>query len=238
MFGVSLDTLVQIGLSLAALLMAVILHENAHGRVALLLGDPTAQQQGRLTLNPLAHIDPVGTLLLPIGMALVGLPPFGWARPVPINPGYFREPYRGMMLVALAGPFSNLALSAGSLLALRLLDWGNPGLARLSAGSSLLLIPGLSWSAQLALALFYFLFIFGLINLILALFNLLPIPPLDGSRVLTYLLPPAGRRFMGRIERFALLIAIAVILILRQFHLLAQALTPLINWWFHLTLPG
>jgi len=240
MFGFNLDAdfIIQIVLSFGALLMAVVLHENAHGRVAQRLGDPTAQQMGRLTLNPLAHIDPVGSLVVPVGMALVGLPPFGWARPVPINPLYFPRPYFGMMLVALAGPLTNLTMMGLSALILRLLDLGYPDAAQLVNSSSHLLVPGVGFGMQLLLGVFYFLLVFGLVNLILALFNLMPIPPLDGSRVLTYFLPEAGRRFMISIERFALFIAIVVIVALQWSHLLSSAFEPLTDWWFRLVLPA
>ncbi len=217
--------------------MAVVFHENAHGRVAQRLGDPTAQQMGRLTLNPLAHIDPIGSLIVPIGMALVGLPPFGWARPVPINPSYFQKPYRGMMLVALAGPLTNLTLMGLSAVALRLLDLSYPDVAQLVNAGPHLIVPRVGFETQFLLGIFYFLFVFGLVNLILALFNLMPIPPLDGSRVLTYFLPEAGRRFMLSIERFALFIAIAIFLVLQWSHLLTRAFEPLTGWWLRLVLP-
>ncbi len=241
MSGFDLDMPLQIALQLAALLAAVILHENAHGRVAWRLGDPTARQMGRLTFNPLAHIDPIGSLILPLGMALVGLLPFGWARPVPINPTYFKKPYWGMMLVALAGPLTNLTLTGLSALALYLLGSGYPQLVELitsylTSPTAHLFTAGTALGEQFLLGTFYFLLVFGLINLILAIFNLMPIPPLDGSRVLTYFLPPAAQRFMIRIEGFALVIAIVVVFALQQSHLLARVFTPVIDWWFHLIL--
>ncbi|MDR7567247.1 MAG: site-2 protease family protein, partial [Armatimonadota bacterium] len=140
-----------------ALLVAVTVHEYAHAYTAVRLGDPTPKRLGRLTLNPLAHLDPWGTLLL----LLAG---FGWAKPVPVNPAYFADPRRGMLMVAAAGPLANLAL-LGALGAL----------AR--AGT----VPELGWLGELWLRLLY-------VNAVLAVFNLLPVPPLDGSRILGALL--------------------------------------------------
>jgi len=107
----------EVVLSLVAVFMAIVLHEVAHGFMALRLGDPTAKSRGRLTLNPLAHIDPVGTLFIPLMIAMFrflfgwNLMLFGWAKPVPVNPAYFRNPLRGMLYVALAGPGTNIALA-------------------------------------------------------------------------------------------------------------------------------
>ncbi|MFO7275264.1 MAG: site-2 protease family protein [Bacillota bacterium] len=149
-----------LGLLVAApgLLMALVLHEYAHARVADRLGDPTPRASGRLSLDPLAHLDPVGTLLL----LAFG---FGWARPVPVNPYYFRNPIAGMAYVAAAGPLTNVLLALAALVVLQL--WWPPGLV----GRALL------YTAY--------------INVFLAVFNLIPVPPLDGSRVLRAVL---GRR--------------------------------------------
>ncbi|QJA05378.1 site-2 protease family protein [Thermosulfurimonas marina] len=143
------------------LLAAIVFHEVAHGWVAWRLGDPTAKAAGRLTLNPLKHLDPLGTLVLIFTQAI------GWARPVPVNPYYFRHPRRDMMWVGLAGPLANFLLA----LALALLYRA--------------LAPLLPRSLEIMLVL-------GVrINLGLGLFNLLPVPPLDGSRVLAGILPPS-----------------------------------------------
>jgi len=108
---VNIDRILEIVLSLVAVFTAIVLHEVAHGYVAFRLGDPTARSRGRLTLNPLAHIDPIGTILVPFVLAVLNLPLFGWAKPVPINPNYFRNPFRGMLYVAAAGPGTNIALA-------------------------------------------------------------------------------------------------------------------------------
>lgn len=159
------------------LLLSLTVHEYAHAWSAWRLGDDTAQMQGRLTLNPVVHIDPIGTLLLP----LLGVP-FGWAKPVPVNPARFRRDVNmstGMMLTAAAGPLSNVLLAVLSAVALGVMFRWLPG--------------------HLSPALHFLLSITIVMNVGLALFNLLPIPPLDGSRVVEGLLP---YRMRGAWERF------------------------------------
>lgn len=159
------------------LIFSIVCHEVAHGYVALFLGDPTAKNQGRLTLNPISHIDPVGSLLLP-GLAFISGSSllFGWAKPVPIQPHYFKNPKRGMMWVALAGPFINLVIASLAFTVFKL------GIEQ------------------------YYTWTFIQINLVLALFNLFPIPPLDGSRILVYFLPEKAQTFFNRIEPYGFLI--------------------------------
>lgn len=180
-------------------ILGVTLHEVAHGRMARLCGDDTAARQGRLSLNPLRHIDPVGTLLVPGVLLLLGAPMFGWARPVPVDPGQLRQPRRDMALVAAAGPLANLVMLTAWLL-----------LGRLSAPDGL--------AAAMAQA--------GvLINLVLMLLNLLPFPPLDGSRILSWLLPLPLARVLARIEPYGLYILIA----LMATGTLSALLNPLID---------
>ena len=198
---------------LPALVMAIVCHEVAHGWVALMLGDPTAKERRRLTLNPLRHADPVGTVLLPGALALMNLPIFGWARPVPVNKWRLRNPRFGMMAVAAAGPATNLLLAALASVALGLLSPDPQGLGAL-AGSSLVA--------------------FIEINIFLALFNLLPIPPFDGSHVVEGLLPePLARGYAGlRPIGFPLLILLLVVLpyLIPHFDLIERVVIPLAGW--------
>lgn len=168
------------------LVVAIILHEISHGVVALWLGDDTAKRAGRLTLNPIPHIDPFGSLVLPAMGALSGLPVIGYAKPVPVDPRRLRRPRRDMVLVSLAGPGSNFLLMAGAALVAR---W------MFDAGGGL----GGTFDATTSDLLLEIVFFFAIVNLLLGVFNLLPIPPLDGSALLERLLPsewlPAWHRF-------------------------------------------
>ncbi|MSO79166.1 MAG: site-2 protease family protein [Acidimicrobiia bacterium] len=158
------------------LVVAIIVHEVSHGVVALWFGDDTAKRAGRLTLNPLPHVDPIGSILLPAMGALSGLPIFGYAKPVPVNPARLRSPRRDMVFVSLAGPATNLLLMAISAVIARAMFHGGAGLAEaIDARSSNLLLEILVY--------------FAIVNLLLGVFNLLPIPPLDGSALVERLLP-------------------------------------------------
>ena len=198
-----MSLVLDIVLSLVAALLAIVFHEYAHGYVASRLGDPTARERGRLTLNPLAHIDPIGTVLLPLLLALFRLPVFGWAKPVPINPSYFRNPFRGMLFVAIAGPITNLSMA--------LVATGVGRLALTAVSPEFLLQK--TFLSNLTHAAFFLLGYFVIVNVVLAVFNMIPIPPLDGSRVLAYLLPPSGRQFMLFLEQYGFLILLALILL-------------------------
>lgn len=165
-------------------------HEVAHGYVSYLLGDPTAKNAGRLTLNPLKHLDPLGTLTLILTRMI------GWAKPVPINPAYYRNPRRDILYVSLAGPMANFGVMLLFAVILKLLALAahNPG----AASWAYFLYPAIN----IAMAGIF-------INAILGVFNLLPIPPLDGSKILACLLPPSlGASFM-RLEPYGFLILLA-----------------------------
>ncbi|MGH8985826.1 MAG: site-2 protease family protein [Acidimicrobiia bacterium] len=170
----------------ACLVAAIILHEISHGVVALWFGDDTAKRAGRLTLNPVPHIDPFGSIVLPAIGALTGLPIIGFAKPVPVTPGRLRNPRRDMLFVSLAGPFTNFLLMAAAALVTRSLLRGG-GFLGTGIGSD---------SPDLAVQIF---FAFAVVNLFLGLFNLLPIPPLDGSAMVERILParwlPGWHRF-------------------------------------------
>ena len=176
---------------LVVVVFSVVLHEIGHGYAALKLGDTTAQGLGRLTLNPIPHIDPIYTVILPLVLHFSGSPVvFGAAKPVPINPYRFDSvsPRKGMMLVAAAGPAVNFALAAFAMAILHLLGWQNSDMV-------------ITFLLQMVF-----------INSILGLFNLLPIPPLDGSKVLAGFLPKAMADQFMRIERFGFIILFAVLL--------------------------
>ena len=184
--------LLKISIMLVPALLAVTLHEVAHGFIADKFGDPTARLLGRLTLNPIKHLDPIGT----IALLVFG---FGWARPVPVNPNNLRRAQKDMIWVSLAGPTANLLLALFSALLLRVIVYTA---AMLPEGSQILpLINPIGLMAA-----------FGLyINIILCLFNLLPIPPLDGGRVLMGILPEKQSQILRRIEPFGMLLIVFLI---------------------------
>ncbi|MEC4680441.1 MAG: site-2 protease family protein [Nitrospirota bacterium] len=198
---------------LVPLMVAIVLHEYAHGRVAHFFGDPTAKSLGRLTLNPLPHIDLYGSIIVPLILFLIpGGFIFGWAKPVPINAGKLHNPKRDMALVAIAGPLMNLCLAviSGLLLALFLYidptlkdNWPpQPGVEPRQDLQGMLLVP------LTAMALFSM-----LINIVLFAFNLLPIPPLDGSRVLISVLPPKPAMALSRLEPYGMLVVLGLIMV-------------------------
>jgi len=190
------DTIRQLTISALPILAAIIFHEVAHGFVANKLGDPTAKFMGRLTLNPVVHIDPVGTVILPALLMLTGSPVFGWAKPVPINPANFKDPKRDMAISAAAGPITNVMLAILSLLILKFL----------SAPAAIFLPQ----TFILPLTMMFRQSI--LINVVLAAFNLLPIPPLDGGRVLIGLLPYKQAVAFSRIEPYGFFIVIILLM--------------------------
>lgn len=179
-------------------LAAIVFHEVAHGWVANRLGDPTAERMGRLTLNPLAHIDLVGTVLVPAMLIVLGGPVFGWAKPVPVNFDNLRDPRRDMILVSLAGPGTNLLLALLSLIVLKLIVLNGAGAQ--GSASSYVLLP-LRYMMQASVS----------INIMLAVFNALPIPPLDGSKVLMGFLPEDMAMQFARLEPYGFIIIIVLL---------------------------
>ncbi len=192
------------------LLFAITIHESAHGWAALKMGDPTAHNLGRITLNPLPHIDPIGTILLPLIMMFTGIPFFGWAKPVPVNPLNLRNPRRDNLLISAAGPLSNLTAAAFFLIGIIILKFFSPNLSYFFR-SLLIGGPGFGGGFQPLQGLALILFYGALINALLAIFNLIPVPPLDGSGVLMGFLSDEAAEKYDRIRPFGFLIIIALL---------------------------
>jgi Zn-dependent protease len=209
------DTLLQAAALIVPLIIAIVFHEVAHGWVALALGDPTAREQRRLTLNPLRHVDPMGTVVIPGMLALASLPTFGWAKPVPVNQRRLRNPRYGMMAVAAAGPLTNFVLAAIGAVML--------GLLARSGGSGDVV-------GFVVLNLRNFI----LINLFLALFNLLPIPPFDGSHIVEGLLPRRAARSYARLRPYGFPLLFLLLLVVPYFwpHLgvVERFVLPPVGW--------
>ncbi len=190
----------------APILFAITLHEAAHGWVANKLGDPTAKRLGRITINPIKHIDPVGTIVVPLFLAMVSPFVLGWAKPVPVEPRYFKSPLLDMALVAVAGPVSNFFMACFWAMFIRL--------AAMSLDHSSLLIF-LADMGQKGI----------IINVVLMVLNLLPIPPLDGSRVVAGILPPKLALPFMQLERFGMII----ILLLLVSGILGKIMWPIVQ---------
>lgn len=204
--------------------MAIVLHEISHGWVANAFGDPTARDRGRLSINPIRHVDPIGTVFLPLILAVSGAPVFGWAKPVPVIAARLRKPRLHMMIVALAGPGMNLLLALAGAAAFALARWADPAPGLLSA---FLLINLLNFVA---------------INIFLAIFNMLPIPPFDGGHVVEGLLPPRlGARY-ARLGRFGFpLLIVLLVLVPMMFpsaNIVARVVGPPAQWMIDLLVPG
>ncbi len=189
------NPILSVVISVLAAIPAIVLHELAHGYAALALGDRTAQRAGRLSFNPLRHVDRFGTVILPLFLIASQLLTigridfmFGWAKPVPVDPTGFRDPRRGMAIVAAAGPLSNFVLALAAAFAIA--GFGN--------------VPVLG----------DFLLYFLLFNIVLGLFNLLPLPPFDGGRIAVGLLPLPAARMLARVERLGIMLILSVIFIL------------------------
>jgi Zn-dependent protease len=185
-----LDSVAAVLPSLVVLILSLSFHEAAHAWTADRLGDPTARMLGRLTMNPFAHIDLVGTILFPMVAMLSNVPLIGWAKPVPVNPVNLRAPRRDFAVVALAGPVSNLVLAAGGFLVLALVSTGEV-------------------TGALHLA---FLRYFVYMNVFLAAFNLLPVPPLDGGNVLAGIVSEQAARVLDRLRPFGIFVLYGLIL--------------------------
>jgi Zn-dependent protease len=193
------------------LLFAMVLHEYAHGWVAHQCGDSTAKMRGRLTLNPLAHIDPVGTIIVPLMcLILPGSFLLGWAKPVPIDPRNMGQPRRDMALVAAAGPGMNFLLAVASGVLLSVLLLMDPSLLATDARQSAPDEEGSS-AALLLLPLAVMAFYSVKVNVFLGIFNLLPIPPLDGGRIMVSLLPPRAALALARLEPYGMMLLVGLL---------------------------
>lgn len=189
-------------ISLFVVLFAITVHEASHGWAALKMGDPTAFHMGRITLNPIHHIDPIGTILLPLILIVMGAPPFGWAKPVPVNPLNLRNPRRDNLLISAAGPLSNFIVAFFAFLIIKIFMTLDPSLLYGRVGSfNNLLSPIIT-------ILYYTV----LINVILAIFNLIPIPPLDGSGVLMGLISEEAAEKYEQLRPYGFLILLVLIM--------------------------
>lgn len=215
----------QVATWLIPLVVAIVLHEISHGWVASAFGDPTARERGRLSLNPVRHVDPIGTVGLPLLLAVSGAPVFGWAKPVPVVAARMRNPRLHMMVVALAGPGMNLLLAMIAGIALALL------LPAVPTGG------GVAW-----LFLLLNLINFIAINLFLAVFNLLPLPPFDGGHVVEGLLPRRLARHYAKLARFGFPLLIFLLLILPMLvpeaNVVERVVRPPVEWLLRLFLPS
>jgi Zn-dependent protease len=220
------DIIIQLALAVIPTILAITLHEAAHGYAALALGDDTARRAGRLSLNPLRHVDRVGTIILPAILLIGQLLTihrvafmFGWAKPVPVDPRRFNNPRRGMAWVAVAGPATNFVLAWLAALVMPGADGAGSNLNALDAA--------VAAHPYLGLFLFYFI----LTNLVLGLFNLLPIPPLDGGRIVVGILPLPIARKWAQLERAGLVIVLLVVFVLphlTNFDPVGQALNSIL----------
>ncbi len=191
----------QIAVAALPILFAVVFHELSHGLAAYKLGDPTAKMLGRLTLNPIAHVDIIGTIIMPVALYVMtnGQFVFGYAKPVPINPMNFRNPRRDMALSAAAGPASNIVLAVVSMLLLKY------AITPLASFSSETLAEQLLEPVALMLKASV------IVNTVLAVFNMFPVPPLDGGRVLAGFLPPFYARIFERLEPYGMIIVLLLV---------------------------
>ena len=210
------ETLTLAAILIPCLIVAIVFHEVAHGWTALMLGDPTAKERNRLSLNPIRHVDPMGTLLVPGMLALAGAPVFGWAKPVPVVKQRLHNPRFGMMAVAAAGPGTNLILAA---IGAVLLGIFGQSFAINAQGELSLLGQGLSY--------------FIMINVFLAVFNMLPIPPFDGSHIVEGALPPKLAVYYEKLRPFGMLLffgLVALTWFAPELGVLENTLGPPVAW--------
>jgi Zn-dependent protease len=208
--------LTQVLIVLIVLITSLSVHEAAHAFAADRLGDSTARQLGRLSLNPAVHVDPIGTILFPLIAFLTNVPLIGWAKPVPVNQRFLKHPKRDFALIAAAGPASNLVMAAIGAVAL--------AAARSAAG------PGDIAAAAVMRPLAQLLLVFTYVNVLLAVFNMIPVPPLDGGNVLLGVLPERPSRLVEQLRPYGILILYALMLT----GVLSTLLGPVSNYLLYL----
>ncbi|MGD0781523.1 MAG: site-2 protease family protein [Candidatus Aminicenantales bacterium] len=201
---------IEIAISLFVLLFAITVHEAAHGWAAKRMGDPTAYDLGRVSLNPLAHIDPIGTVVLPLMLVLIGAPAFGWAKPVPVNPYNLRHPRRDNLFISAAGPAANIATSFAAMVLLLALKFTVPGVRAFLQSPALFraILPQGFYPLQGLALILYFAVI---INIYLAVFNMIPIPPLDGSGILMGVLSDRAAARYDKIRPYGFFIVLGLL---------------------------
>ncbi len=220
---------VDIVFQVIVFLFAISVHESAHAWTAWRLGDPTARMLGRVTLNPLKHIDPVGTVVLPLLALIYQFPVIGWAKPVPVDPRNFRNEMRDDILTSVAGPASNFLIATGAVLSLAAIAFLSPNLGRavvqnLAAGYA-------TRTDSLVMPLALLLYQGMLVNVLLGVFNLIPVPPLDGSHVLRHLLSESARQIYDNVGMIGL-----VVLFLFGGRFLGALITPMVGFFNSLLL--
>ena len=198
-----MTNIVQIIMWILAFVPAIVLHEMGHAVAAYKLGDPTAKRNGRISFNPIRHIDPFGTVLLPLLLVLANMPVFGYAKPVPYNPRYFKDPKKGELIVGLAGPAANLVQAlAGALIAFVIY----------------LVVPASEFYYASPLNyVMSFLYMYVQVNLFLMFFNIIPIPPLDGSSIFAFILPRKYLNSYYKIQPWAMPVFMIVLILLPRF---------------------
>ncbi len=198
-------SLASIIIDILCFVPAIVFHEMAHGYAAYKLGDPTAKRAGRLSMNPLRHIDLFGTIIMPLLLMVLNAPIFGYAKPVPYNPNYFKNPRSGELIVGLSGPAANLAMSVAAALIALILYLIAP---------AALISAYFEGGGFVYYAYWQFLPMFSLINLYLLFFNLIPVPPLDGSSIIGFFLPQKWLPAYYKVQRYALPIFFIVVILL------------------------
>ena len=206
--------LVQVLIAFLVLVFSLTVHESAHAWTAGRLGDPTGRRLGRVSLNPAAHVDPVGTLLFPLLAMITHLPIIGWARPVPVDARYLRNPRRDFLFIAAAGPLSNLALAVVAAAALRAVPAEPEAIGRMAVAAPLALVASVGLQ----------------INLLLAIFNMIPVPPLDGSSVVAGLVPERVAAGLDRLRPYGFLVLYGLMLTGALGYLVGPPFNWMLSW--------